>query len=35
MNNIKDIDILLLLIFMNGFKMFILSKVSSELYDNI
>jgi len=34
-NIIKDIDILVLLTLMNGFKMLILSKVSSELFDNI
>jgi len=31
-NNTKGIDILVLLILMNGFKMIILSKVSSELF---
>jgi len=32
--NIKDIDIMVLLILMNGFKMFILSKESSELFEH-
>jgi len=35
MNNIKYIDILVLLILMNGLKMFILSKESFEIYDKI
>jgi len=34
-NNIKVSDILVLLILMKGFKMFILSKESSELFDNM
>jgi len=34
-NNIKVRDILVLLILMKGFKMFILSKESSELFDNM
>jgi len=34
-NKIKVSDILVLLILMNGFKMFILSQESSELFDNM
>jgi len=34
-NNIKVSDILVLLIVMKEFKMFILSKESSELFDNM
>jgi len=34
-NNIKVSDILVLLILMKRFKMFILSKESSELFDNM
>jgi len=34
-NNIKYKDFLVLLILMNGFKMFILFKVSSKLFNNI
>jgi len=34
-NNIKVSDIFLLLILLKGFKMFIISKESSELFDNM
>jgi len=34
-SNITEIDILVLLIFINGLIMFILSRVSSELFEAI
>jgi len=34
-DTLKDVDILVLLILMNGFIIFILSKKRSELFDNI
>jgi len=34
-NNITEIDILVLLILMNGLKIFVIFKDSSELFDKI